>query len=280
MESVTITSDTPSPSLEETAKAMGIDPSTVDPTASEQSAPPPVANKPERPANVPEKFWNAETGEVNTEALLKSYSELEKMKGKPKEEAPAPEAEVKPEEQAPEEQAQDETVEEVVEKAGLDFNELSNKFWENDGIDDSDYEALEKAGIPRHLVDDYIAGAKAQIELAQYQAFNEVGGQQAYSDMIQWASKNLTEAEIALYDQSVNSPNSEVRMGAIKGLKARYRDSVGFEPTNTFEGSTRGTSEGVYESMAQVMADMRKPEYNKDPAFRAKVERKLARSNI
>lgn len=32
----------------------------------------------ERPDDVPEKFWDAETGSVRTEALLKSYGELEK----------------------------------------------------------------------------------------------------------------------------------------------------------------------------------------------------------
>lgn len=268
------------PTLEETAAKMGIDPATVDSTATEQSAPPPVESKPVKPENVPEKFWNAETGEVNTEALLKSYSELEKMKSKPKDETPAPEAEATPEEQAPEEQAQeDETVEEVVERAGLDFNELSNKFWEQDALDDSDYEALEKSGIPRAYVDDYIAGARAQIELAQYKAFTEVGGKEVYQDMIQWASKNLTEAEIALYDNAVNSPDEQVRHGAIRGLKARYSDSVGFEPTTTIEGSTRGTSISGYESRAEMQEDMRNPKYKTDPAFRAKVERRVALSS-
>ena len=36
---------------------------------------------PERPADVPEKFWDAATGAVRTEALLKSYAELERKLG-------------------------------------------------------------------------------------------------------------------------------------------------------------------------------------------------------
>jgi len=36
---------------------------------------------PERPADVPEKFWDAATGTVRTEALLKSYAELERKVG-------------------------------------------------------------------------------------------------------------------------------------------------------------------------------------------------------
>lgn len=49
-----------------------------DPASTENQAP-------VRPDNVPEKFWNAETGTVNTEALLASYTELEKTRSKPQE---------------------------------------------------------------------------------------------------------------------------------------------------------------------------------------------------
>jgi hypothetical protein len=37
--------------------------------------------KPPRPAGVPEKFWNSESGAMRTEALLKSYLELERKLG-------------------------------------------------------------------------------------------------------------------------------------------------------------------------------------------------------
>src|SRR3954465_11008039 len=36
---------------------------------------------PARPADVPEKFWDAAAGTVRTEALLKSYAELERKLG-------------------------------------------------------------------------------------------------------------------------------------------------------------------------------------------------------
>ena len=35
----------------------------------------------ERPENVPEKFWNQETGEIRTDELLKSNEHLEKFVG-------------------------------------------------------------------------------------------------------------------------------------------------------------------------------------------------------
>jgi hypothetical protein len=45
----------------------------------ETPAVPPVAGKASaRPADIPEKFWDAERGEIRVDALLKSYRELEK----------------------------------------------------------------------------------------------------------------------------------------------------------------------------------------------------------
>ena len=42
-----------------------------------------------RPADVPEKFWNSEQGAVRVDALLKSYSELERKLGGPRAESAA-----------------------------------------------------------------------------------------------------------------------------------------------------------------------------------------------
>ncbi len=40
-----------------------------------------IENKLERPTEIPEKFWNSETGEIRMDALIKSYTELEKKLG-------------------------------------------------------------------------------------------------------------------------------------------------------------------------------------------------------
>jgi hypothetical protein len=52
-----------------------------DPSGGAVTAEPVGADKPMRPAGVPEKFWNPELGTVRTEALLKSYLELERKLG-------------------------------------------------------------------------------------------------------------------------------------------------------------------------------------------------------
>jgi hypothetical protein len=59
--------------VDATAGQGGTDPTVMAPAVEEQ---------PDRPSGVPEKFWNAETGAIRTEALLKSYLELERKLGK------------------------------------------------------------------------------------------------------------------------------------------------------------------------------------------------------
>jgi hypothetical protein len=67
---------------------------------------------------------------------------------------------------------------------------------------------------------------------------------------------------------------------AVENLKSKYTAANGSEPSVTLQGRPSSGAVGVYESTADLMKDMGNPEYKNNPAFRAKVEAKLARSNI
>jgi len=244
------------PTLEESAKALGID---VDEEASE------APKAPEKPEGVPEKFWDAEKGEVNTEALLKSYTELEKNRGKPDEDA----TETSPDE-----------AEEIVTEAGLDYEALNAEYRDNGGLTDDSYKSLEDAGIPRELVDQYIQGQTALVENTTNAMYTEVGGKDSYEDMVTWAADTFDEGEIEIFNEAVTSGNRAKMVMAVKSLKARF-DAEGFkEPTNALDGDGAPVQGQAYRSVAEVMKDMNDPRYKKDPAYRKDVEDKLARSDI
>lgn len=263
------------PSLEAQAAAAGIDVGSVDSTATEQTA----------DSKILGKFKSQED-------LIKAYQALEQKLGKGEaeakpvsEEAPVTEEEPKEEESTSETQPDDEKsaeeqAKEAVEEAGLNFDELSNKYWETGTIEEADYASLEKAGISRSMVDQFIEGQKAIVELEQSRVHNSVGGKDAYQSMIEWAKGSLSEAEVNAYDRAVNSDNMDDVLSAVKGLKARFDNENGFEPVRRVGGSTSGSAAPAYESLAQMQADMRNPLYYTDPAFRAQVEQKLARSSI
>lgn len=266
--SVDTSKDVQQPSLEELAAKM-------------DEANPPSESVEERPEWLPEKFKSAED-------LAKAYSELEKKLGSKTAEIPPKEGaeasteaqDGNSEEAEGEDTPNEEAAREASEKAGLDFDALSAKYWEKGDIDESDYKALEKAGIPQSIVQSFIAGQEALLDATRQSVFKTVGGEENYNSMTGWAADNLDAAEIAAYNKAVNSGQMDVAMMAVKGLKARYDAEVGYEPARTVTATGAKASASVYRSIAELEKDMGDPRYKNDPAFRKDVERKLGRSDI
>lgn len=213
------------------------------------------------------------------EDLEKSYAELEKKLGQINQNPPDDAAQSTEgiTEESPE-TADGETAREAVEGAGLDFDALTASFAENGGLSDEEYSSLEEAGIPRGVVDQFIAGQEAKAALVQSQVFTAVGGEGRYDEMTSWAVDNLSEGEIEIYNREVNSGDQARIMYAVKGLKAQFEASSGFEPQRQISGKGGGAEQSAYSSWAQVQRDMADPKYQTDPAFRATVEAKLSRS--
>ncbi len=211
------------------------------------------------------------------EELEKSYTELEKkLSQKGKGDNVAQEAEAETEDSTPNED--EDAAREAVENAGLDFDALSSAYAEKGELSDDDYASLEKAGIPRHLVDEFIAGQEARTALIQNEVFKAVGGEDRYDAMSEWAAGNLTEGEIEIFNREVNSGDKNRIMYAVKGLKAQFEAASGFEPKRQISGKGSAGDSSSYSSWAQVRADMSDSRYSSDPAFRAQVEAKLSRS--
>jgi hypothetical protein len=243
----------------------------------EPEAPVEIAPKPE---GIPDKFYNTETGVVDYQALAKSYVELEKTKGTPVEppkevpKTPAPAKEGEPKETPA-------NAEEAVEKAGLDMATLSQEFAETGALATESYDKLEKAGISKAMVDDYIEGQKAQVALSRLQAFEVTEGEDGYKAMVEYAKANLSPEDISAYNKAVNSKDSSVRDLAVRGMWSRYVAESGNTSGSLITPKTNSkVGDGSYQSRAEMMADMGNPKYKTDPAFRATVEAKLAKSTI
>ena len=234
------------------------------------NAPPPVegteGTPPEdRPQWLPEKFKTPED-------MAKAYAELESKLGKPAEKpADAPPAEP---------QANPQDADKALADAGLNLQDFSAEFAKNGELSTESYEKLQKAGFDRNLVDQYIQGQRALA--AQYEStiMQEVGGSEKYSEMVTWAKGNMSASEIEAFNAAVSGGNVDQAKLAVMGLSAKYQQAVGSDPKRLIGGQGSGASADVFESMAQVTAAMKDPQYKNDPAFRAKVQAKLARSNI
>jgi len=232
------------------------------PTATEGEAPTDAPVVPQRPEAIPEKFWNAETGTVNTEAMIKEeeYRKANDGLPAPKEEEP----EVKDEVQAGD----------VVATAETEFA--------RDGkLSDGTYDALAKAGLDRGTVDAYIAGQEAlvgQLQSAAYSSFE--GGAETFSAAQEWARSNLSEGEIAALDVQLGSDNPAIVAAGAKALATQYAQDADVTPTTTVvgDGGRQTTSGGHFKSSMEMQTAMADPRYKNDSAFRQEVAEKISRA--
>lgn len=105
-----------------------------------------------------------------------------------------------------------------------------------------------------------------------------VGGEKNYNDMLGWASQNLSDQDIEMYDAVMELGNPAAARFAIEALAYRYQESNGVEP-DLVQGKSPGTG-GAFRSQAEVVQAMSDPRYDNDPAYRRDVMKKLERSNI
>lgn len=163
---------------------------------------------------------------------------------------------------------------------GLDFDKYAQRFAEKGELDATDYDELAKAGLPKSMVDAYVEGQKAIAARTRADVLSDIGGESEFSKLLDWAKDGLSDEEKDAYNKSITGKSLPEQKLAVKNLFARYKSEATFEPSLR-HGTTAVVSNGdVYESRAQVTADMRKPEYKKDAAFRAKVQAKISRSNV
>jgi hypothetical protein len=218
----------------------------------------PPGDKPgERPSWLPEKF-------KSPEEFARSYGELEKKLGqaKPADSATTTDTAI---------------TTEAAKKAGIDMGALSQEFSQNGELSAETLTSLEAAGFNKAAVDTYIAGQQALADKLTSELETVAGGKKQLAATLEWAKANMSADEIAAYNDAIDSGNLNRAKLALTGVVSHYTQANGVQP-NLIEGgeSARSTDVAPYESNAQIVKDMSSKEYKTDPAFRRKVERRLA----
>ena len=166
--------------------------------------------------------------------------------------------------------------------AGLNMDDFATEFTETGTLSEESFQKLEKAGFPRPMVEQYLAGAKVNVTIAKEQEAEikgTVGGPEAYSKLTQWAAENLGAEEIEAYNSIMASGDIKAIKFAVAGLKARY-DAQAEPHLIRGNASPTTTKTDIFRSSAEVVAAMKDQRYGKDPAYTRDVEMKLARSDV
>lgn len=220
-----------------------------------------------RPDGIPEKFWDAEKGEVRIADLAKSYTELEALRSKPADQ-----------QTPPDQAAADQDAQAAVQAAGLDWDALGSKIEASGKLDDADYASLEKVGVPRAIADRYIQLLQGERDHATQEAYRYGGGEEAVTGLLDWAAKTLPKDQIEGYNSMLSSPNWKVALDTLKSLKAQASPTAG-EPNLNNPAGLGGAAPAGFATENDMRAAMRDPRYfAKTPegaAYRAEVEQKV-----
>ena len=229
------------------------------------------------PAWLPDKFKSPED-------MAKAYHELEQKLSAGNESVTSNDEGTQPPQtlihkspHAPEQEIQE--ARKTLEQSGLDYNKFANEYTETGELTEASYKELSDKGMSTEMVNSWIQGQEAIQGKIQDAAFNSVGGEKNYNTLVDWAGKNLPNAEIEAFNRALETPRVEDTMFAIKSLFAQYKLTNGNTP-KLIQGTTGTSSSGSFTSLAQMSEAMKDPKYQTDSAFREEVANKMATSNL
>jgi len=167
-----------------------------------------------------------------------------------------------------------------------DWKQWTIEFATNNALSEDTVKAIqEKTKLPEFVVNEYMQGQKAKLEMAYAKASDLVGGRDELSKMFVWASKNLSQAEQNSINQNLASPAWDV---ALYGLQTKYakatKTSKPAEPKPTARGQVNiaSTQQGItaYQSKREFSAERNNPQFESNPKFRAYVEQRMMRTDF
>ena len=224
----------------------------------------------------------------SAQALEKAYIELQRKLGEDGKEAVPPESQVETEQEEVLPETPEEEPQEVSPAAEL-ITSASDEYYKNDGkltpetlekFSSMSSQDLVKAylevqdNLPQNSNEDASDISDATVNEVK----NYAGGEQAYQNMVNWASDNLDSKSIEAFDSIINTGSVDAIKLAVNGLKSQYQNAVGYEG-EMISGKAPKTSKDVYRSQQELVAAMSDRRYDRDPAYRQDVIEKLARSD-
>ena len=256
--------------------------------------------------NVPAKFVDQATGQVNMEAFVQSYTALEQKMSAgaeapeltPVEEVPAAPVEEAPVEEAapmidelalrdPEPEPVEEAPAEGEAPSGVTAQEWTD--WKMEIMRQGDLTpetkelVKQRLGLPEEVVNDYVDAQRAQMRAGFSKAAEVVGGQESLSKIFGWASNNLDAGAREVINTGLASPAWET---TLRGLESQYNAAQAARPkaaemSHQAQAASPAGVETVkgFGSMAEFSQLRSDPRYGKDARFTQMLNERAAQTN-
>ena len=170
----------------------------------------------------------------------------------------------------------------VLEEVGIDAQDISNRFLENDEISEDDYSKLAEAGFSKQVVDLYLDGVRNSGIAGEVDAEGikeSVGGDESYGQMVSWAMENLPAEDIQAFNKLTDTGDGPAIKLAVQGIYSQYNNAMGIEP-NLVSGRASQGGPTPFRSTSEVVTAMSDPRYGKDVTYTEDVQRRLGGSDV
>ena len=226
----------------------------------------------------------------SVEDLVGSYKELEGKLGAIDQTREEPEGNAEEQTEETETKESDFNAEEfygdglasVLEEVGIDAQDISNRFAENDEISEDDYSKLGEAGFSKQIIDTYLDGLRNAGMAGEVDAQgirDSVGGDDSYGQMVSWAMENLPAEEVNAFNKLTDTGDGPAIKLAVQGIYSQYNNAMGVEP-DLYSGRTANAGVTPFRTTAEVVTAMGDPRWEKDAAYTDNVKARLAGSNV
>ncbi|WP_242076573.1 capsid assembly protein [Brevundimonas diminuta] len=221
-----------------------------------------------RPAHIPEKFWDADKGEIKTDDLVKSYAELEQKFSGAKKDDDKP-LDLKIEKADGEAQAEANPITTA-------FEAFAQTYAETNGAPGEDAIAkIEKLGVPKTIIQTYMDGLAALGREQSASIFAAAGDEQTLDAAMAWGENCLSDEDRAAYNALVDNPATQ-RQG-VEWLVGRFKAAQPNEG-NFVQGQSGAATGDVFRSRAEMINAMKSDKYQTDTAYQREVAEKAERS--
>ena len=225
---------------------------------------------PAKPEGVPDKFYNAETGEVDYVSWGKAHHELESKFHK------------KPEDADSDAEGADEQTEEpagILERESV--KAAREQFAKEGELTEENYKAIEaETGFTKEDVDAWIEGQRIRASRPFAAAYEASGGEENYEAMAEWMRAQLDEDELEAYNVQMRTNDPRIIKAAVKAMNARFTAEANIEGEPVGGSAVTGGS-NVFNSRAEMAAAINalnergQRKYDVDSAYRTSVIKKI-----
>lgn len=240
---------------------------------------------------VPEKFIDKETGEVNVEKWAKSYTELEKKfhnKETPEdavEDTPPPTVNEEFPETLQIKEPEPEPVEaEKTEGVSVeDWSRWKAEIMKTNALSDETKEEISKRlQVDDVIINDFIEAQRAHLQEGLRKAANVVGGHEKMTEIFKWATNNLDERTREYVNSGLEGPAWEV---TLRGLEQQYNAAMASKPSSEEmqHKATVSNPAGVdtsqpYGTVLEFTKERADPRYGKDVRYTNYVNDRASRT--